>query len=246
MSEADRASLSVDTVPCSARLAEIPPVFNEEGCIRQSIVDVVSTLPTLAPNIVVIAVSDGSTDTTADMLSDLIRLYGACVRVVHHERTRGYGDALRSGFTAALGCEADLVRIMDADGQCDIGELQAFLPLLGRYDAIFGFRFARNDRRLRTVNATAWRWLVLALFGLRIRAGDFAFKLLAALFLRSASLRASRAVSSTLLLARAGQNGLHYTEVGVRHYPRVTGTPSGARLFRHCACHQGACAVETD
>jgi glycosyltransferase involved in cell wall biosynthesis len=89
-------------------------VFNEEGCIRQTVMSVLSTLPRLAPSFVVIAVNDGSTDVTADMLSDLVRQHGARVQVVHHERNRGYRDALRSGFAAALACEADLVHVMDA------------------------------------------------------------------------------------------------------------------------------------
>jgi glycosyltransferase involved in cell wall biosynthesis len=230
MSNADRVSVSADTAPCSARLAVVLPVFNKEGCIRQTIMSVVSTLPTLAPNFDVIAVDDGSTDATADMLSDLVRQFGERVSVVHRERNRGYGDALRSGFAAALACEADLVHVIDADGQFDIGELHAFLPLLDRYDAIFGCRLSRNDRWLRKVNAGAWKWLVFALFGLRLHDIDCAFKLLPAPYLRSCRLHASGAVISTELLVRAVQTGLRYTEVGVHHYPRITGTPSGARL----------------
>src|SRR5260221_5592835 len=222
MGDADQESFSAGTLPYSARLAVVLPVFNEEGRIRETILDVISTLPHLAPNFVVIAVNDGSADGTASILSDMVRQYGERVHVVHHERNRGYGDALRSGFAAALATDAAFIHVMDADGQFDIGELRAFLPLLDHYDAIFGFRIARNDRRMRKVNAAAWKWLVFALFGIRVRDIDCAFKLLPTTFLRACSLHASGAAISTELLVRAGQSGLPFTEVVVHHYPRVS------------------------
>lgn len=58
----------------------------------------------------VIAVDDGSTDTTAERLAALAR--EGRVRVVTHERNRGLGAALWTGFEAA---RADVVVTVDAD-----------------------------------------------------------------------------------------------------------------------------------
>jgi len=58
----------------------------------------------------VIAVDDGSTDTTAERLAALA--HDGRVRVVTHERNRGLGAALWTGFEAA---RADVIVTVDAD-----------------------------------------------------------------------------------------------------------------------------------
>ena len=59
----------------------------------------------------VVVVDDGSSDSTADVVS---ALYDPSVRLVQHSCNRGYGAALRSGFEAAT---MDLVFFTDADLQ---------------------------------------------------------------------------------------------------------------------------------
>ena len=63
---------------------------------------------------------DGSRDATGERLAALEAELGPRLRVVRHERNRGYGAALRSGFAAA---EGDLVFYTDSDNQFDLSEL---------------------------------------------------------------------------------------------------------------------------
>ncbi len=149
--------------------------------------------------------------------------------MVDYPVNRGYGGALRAGFERALTTGAEAIFLMDSDGQFDIAELAGFLPLLVNYDGVFGYRINRQDPFLRKLNTWAWRQLVRAVFRIRARDIDCAFKLLRADFVRHTNLEATGAMFSTELLARFARAGLRFAEVGVRHYPRNGGKPTGAQ-----------------
>ena len=89
-----------------------------------------------------IVVDDCSTDGTPDALRDLERL--ADVVVIRHDRNRGKGAALRSGFAVASG---DMVVVQDADLEYDPAELPKLVrPILdGKADVVFGSRFVGGD-----------------------------------------------------------------------------------------------------
>ena len=93
-------------------LSVVIPAYNEEGGIAQIIERVLSIRPRLAEagvdNLELIVVDDGSRDRTADI--------AACypnVRLVRHPVNRGYGAALKTGFSQAQG---NLLGFLDADG----------------------------------------------------------------------------------------------------------------------------------
>lgn len=69
----------------------------------------------------VLVIDDGSTDATAAVA----RQHGA--RVLRHDRNRGKGAALRSGFQAALKSGASAVITLDADGQHEPRFIPEFL-----------------------------------------------------------------------------------------------------------------------
>ena len=84
-------------------------------------------------------VDDESTDGTRDILQRLCGDHPEW-RLVLHERNRGKGAALRSGFAQATG---DVVAIQDADLEYDPRDLVRLLePILeGHADVVYGSRF---------------------------------------------------------------------------------------------------------
>ena len=68
-------------------------------------------------------VDDGSPDHTGALLDEMARHF-PWLKVVHHEKNRGYGGALRTGFATA---SKDLVFYTDGDAQYDPREMQALL-----------------------------------------------------------------------------------------------------------------------
>jgi glycosyltransferase involved in cell wall biosynthesis len=147
---------------------------------------------------------------------------------VHHDGNRGYGVALRSGFAAA---EYDWVFFSDGDGQFDLGEIDGFLAAADRVDVVVGYRIDRADHAGRRLNTWLWGRLVRLGFRIPVRDIDCAFKLCSREVLDAVGpLNSTGAMISTELLARIRHAGFPLVEIGVHHYPRLGGEPTGANL----------------
>lgn len=98
------------------RLSIVAPMYNEADGLDQFVSQLPLALAAVAaagiPSdaVEVIAVNDGSSDATAERLAALAR--DGRLRVVTHERNRGLGAALWTGFEAA---RADVIVTVDAD-----------------------------------------------------------------------------------------------------------------------------------
>lgn len=99
----------------TARPCVVIPCLNEERAIGDVLRGV------LAHGSDVVVVDDGSTDRTVDIVASLP------VTLIRHPERRGKGEALRSGFRAALqrGCTGVLT--MDGDGQHDTADIPRLL-----------------------------------------------------------------------------------------------------------------------
>ncbi len=121
-----------------SKLSVVIPVFNEARTIRE----IVARIRAVPLDMELIIVDDCSTDDTTDALLDLERF--ADVVVIRHDRNRGKGAALRSGFAVASG---DMVVVQDADLKYDPAELPKLVrPILdGKADVVYGSRFVGGD-----------------------------------------------------------------------------------------------------
>lgn len=111
---------------CAGGVTIVVPAYDEEDGI-EGVVDRLSALDLGVP-VTVLVVNDGSNDGTGAKLDELSRRYPA-LRVVQHNRNRGYGAALKTGFARA---ETDVVVITDADGTYPEDRI---VDLLERIDA---------------------------------------------------------------------------------------------------------------
>jgi len=120
------------------KLSFIIPVFNEVEVLETAIrrlfdVDYGGDVETE-----LIAIDDCSTDGTRDLLQRLGEELGFVV--LAHEKNRGKGAALRTGFEAATG---EFILIQDADLEYDPQDIPKLLaPVLsGQADVVYGSRF---------------------------------------------------------------------------------------------------------
>jgi glycosyltransferase involved in cell wall biosynthesis len=202
------------------------PAFNEEENIAAVLEEAVSLLPRFADEFEVIVVDDGSSDRTADVVREVAR-GNERVRLVSHEENRGYGEALRSGLNAARG---DAVFFTDADRQFHLDDIARLLDAYESAPFVVGYRLKRNDPKHRLFVARVYHAALKAVFGLRVRDVDCAFKLLdrTALDPIRPDLASRSAFISPELLIRAQMAGVAISEIGVPHYPRAAGRPKGA------------------
>jgi len=123
-------------------LSVIVPAYNEEGTVDTAL----RRLQEVPLRLEVIAVNDCSTDRTGELL-DRLRQEGLVQQVLHQERNRGKGAAVRAGIRAATG---HVIVVQDADLEYDPKELPILLdPIrLNKADAVYGSRFQGGPRRV--------------------------------------------------------------------------------------------------
>jgi len=132
--------------PADWTLSVVIPIYNERDTWRE-LLDRVRAVKLPGFRKQIILVDDGSTDGTQEQLAaggfaaeNPHKPQATEVKVLFHDRNRGKGAALRTGFAAATG---DVVIIQDADLEYDPNDYPRLLePILqGRADVVYGSRF---------------------------------------------------------------------------------------------------------
>ena len=124
------------------KLSIIIPVFNEVGTLNELLKNVRDAkLPGEINEKEIILVDDFSTDGTRKIMKAIDK---KDTTIIYHEKNRGKGAALRTGFRNATG---DIVIIQDADLEYDPNEYPKLLkPILsGKADVVYGSRFIGGD-----------------------------------------------------------------------------------------------------
>jgi glycosyltransferase involved in cell wall biosynthesis len=203
-------------------------MYNEEGNIEHAVTSALAVLAGVADFYEVIVVDDGGRDRTGQ-IADRLAAANPRVRVVHHPVNRGYGAALRSGFAAA---QHPYVVLVDGDNQFNVDEMSALLRAVEGFDIVSGYRIVRNDPVIRRLNAFMYNRLARLLFDIPVRDINCGFKIYRGDVLQRLlpHLRSTGALINVEMLARARKLGARVTEVGVHHFPRETGQPTGGNV----------------
>jgi glycosyltransferase involved in cell wall biosynthesis len=123
-------------------LSVIVPAYNEAATVETA----VRRIREVALRLEIIMVNDASTDGTREILEQL-KEQRLVDQVIHQEKNRGKGAAIRSGIAVATG---DVVVVQDADLEYDPQDLPALLlPIRSRQaDAVYGSRFLGGPHRV--------------------------------------------------------------------------------------------------
>jgi dolichol-phosphate mannosyltransferase len=126
------------------KLSLIIPCYNEQRTLAHCIKRVLA-IATADLGLELIIVDDCSEDNSLVVARELA-MHHPEVTILHHDKNRGKGAAVRTGFAHATG---DFVSIQDADLEYDPQEFHVLLkPILdNRADVVFGSRYLKTDTR---------------------------------------------------------------------------------------------------
>jgi dolichol-phosphate mannosyltransferase len=138
-----RAPERVKSVPT---FCVILPMYNEQDSAQKCISGIADFISTLHSRTAIIAVNDGSSDNTLDVLKTLSKTYPNLI-VVNCAQNGGYGEANRAGFRAAIDHGFDYALVMDGDGTQHPVFIEQFLrPMMLSYDFIKATRYSPFSR----------------------------------------------------------------------------------------------------
>lgn len=200
-------------------LSVIMPVYNEAATVEAAVRGV-RAVPLETE---IIAIDDGSTDGTLDVLRRL-RDDGAIDRLIVHEENRGKGTAVRHGIQAATG---RALVVQDADLEYDPADLPDLLEPIRRdqADAVFGSRFLGGPSRVlyfwhRVGNG--FLTLVSNVFtDLNMSDMETCYKMIRTDLAKSLPLRSKRFGIEPEITAKLAQAGARIYEVPISYHGRT-------------------------
>lgn len=196
------------------------PAYNDSGTIASLVIEARVTAQKLTEDFEIIVVNDGSADNTAAIVDELARTYPE-VRAIHHSKNRGYGGALRSGFSGAT---KEFIFYTDGDAQYDPAELALLWPrMVDGVDVVNGYKISRSDPMHRIIIGRVYHHTVKLLFGLKVRDVDCDFRLLRRSVFDKFTLEHNSGVICLELMKKLTDAGCVIAEVPVHHYHRVFG-----------------------
>ena len=202
------------------------PCYNDAETIGQLVLDAEAALPSLTDDYQIVVVNDGSTDRSGEVLREL-QTRVSRLEVVTHSKNRGYGGALRSGFSAST---KELVFYTDGDGQYDVKEMPLLVMLLSPdVDFVNGVKMTRQDPGYRVFAGNLHKFFTRWMFWLPVTDVDCDFRLVRRTILDRIRLTSNSGSICSELVKKAERAGATFREVSVHHYARRSG---GSQFFR--------------
>lgn len=201
----------------------IVPSFNEDENLPEVMPRIVDELRKLGPNSRLLIVDDGSTDNTVAVVDALQEEYPE-IDYMPLGRNMGKAAALQRGFTYAYESGAEVIVMMDADGQDDPAELLGLIGKLDEgYDLVTGARLLRKDRFIKKYTSRVYNKTTLVIAGVPGRDFNSGFKIMRGKVANDVQPMMYGELHRYLTVI-AYWMGHRVTEVAVQHHPRLHGS----------------------
>lgn len=200
----------------------VVPMFNEERSVGRLLDVAIPALDQHATAWEIILVDDASTDKTVALAEERVSREPR-IRVLRHERNRGLGGSLRTGFEAA---RHDWILYSDCDLPWDFaetGRLFRAAEITGA-DFISAYRHDRTgEGAVRSLYSFLYNGLIHAVFGIVLRDVNFSCKLFRRALLAGLRLKSEGSFVDVELLARCAARGAAIQQIGLDYFPRTRG-----------------------
>lgn len=179
--------------------------YNEE----KHIAAVINETRKFCKNIIV--VDDGSKDKTCQIAKS------KGVTALKHVINLGKGAAVKTGCDFALQKGAEVLLLIDADGQHEPKEIPRFLKELKNKDIVFGYRKFTKKMPIimrfgnKFINATT-----KLLYGIELKDTQCGYRALTAKAYKKVRWNSTGYPMESEMIANAGKNKLKYTEIPIR------------------------------
>jgi glycosyltransferase involved in cell wall biosynthesis len=192
------------------------PVYNE----RETIEEMVSRVLSSSHRVELIAVDDGSTDGSRELLQELAGKNE--FKLLLQEKNRGKGAAVRRGFGETTG---DIVIIQDADLEYSPEEYPELIDLIlqGKADAVYGSRFLGRHRAFLFTHFLGNKFLTLVtnvLYNTILTDMETCFKAIRGDVIRGMTLRENRFGIEPEITAKLFKKGCRVYEVPITYQGR--------------------------
>ncbi len=202
------------------------PFFNEEECIGEVLEEAREVLESLSRPYEIIAVDDGSTDHTPELLQDACAKWTQ-LRAITLRPNAGQSAAFGAGFQASRG---RITILMDGDGQNDPQDIPKLIDALEDCDACCGIRVARRDTWSKRVGSRIANAIRSRILDDGIKDTGCSLKAIRTEFLRELPMHLRG--MHRFLPALLNMQGAVIQQVPVHHRTRLAGTSKYTNMGR--------------
>jgi dolichol-phosphate mannosyltransferase len=217
-----------DEAVAKLQISVILPSYNEAENLPFVIPELADKLADLFTEWQILVVDDGSTDDTTQVLHRLQDEFPR-LRSIRMRRNGGKSEALQAAFDVV---DAELIGLMDADGQDDPAELEKLLGAIDDgYDLVTGRRSIRHDRFIKRNTSKVYNWTTAKVSGVDGHDFNSGFKLMRRDVAENLDLYGEM---HRYIPPLAEWAGFRSTEVDVNHRERHAGSSKfgAARFWR--------------
>lgn len=195
------------------------PMYNEIEYLPKAIDAAKSILGELTMDYEIIIVDDASIDGSGKLADSFSKSWNR-IKVIHHDKNRKLGGALKTDFSCAT---KDVVIYTDIDLPFDLSRLKEIMPLISVSDVIIGCRKGKRESAARVVYSWIYNNLINFIFRLNVKDVNFALKIFKRELLNNIQLKSEGSFINAEFLAKAKKLGVSIRETSVEYKFRTYG-----------------------
>ena len=196
------------------KISIVVPVYNE----AKTVVEAIKRVEAVNVNKEIIAVDDGSTDGSLDILERLAS--EGRIKLIRHDRNSGKGAAIKTGLKAA---EGDIIIIQDADLETDPQDYYELIkPIIsGETKAVFGYRIAKKPASIYWWGGKMVSFITRLLYGGNVKDVNNGYKIMTRDLWQSLNLQSNRFQICEEITAKLLKRKEKIIQVPTQYFPRT-------------------------